>query len=203
MTHAFTGTTPAKLEDFTPEIGNALWEAIMAAGGNARDVEKFTANPALIRYFIAKVNPQMVDCDEVPSIPSGLTIAEEKHQIKSRMRGLVNPAEVKFYRDSRQGQTSYLKGTLLKEALEGQPVMPAKLLDWYSANPGEIPESWKGQAVFFWGTIYSDGYGNLCVRYLGWDGGRWDAYYDYLDAAWDAGSPALVSASTSSAAQPG
>ncbi len=139
----------------------------------------------------------IVDCDEVPSIPSGLTIAKEEHQVQSRVRGLVNPREVEFYSDQRQGQTSCLRGDLLKEALEGQPVMPANLLDWYLAHSGVIPESWKDQLVFFWGTIYADGGGRLYVRCLGWNGDHWCEDYRRLGRGWRAHSPALVSASRS------
>lgn len=68
-------------------------------------------------------------------------------------------------------------------------------MDFYLANPHLIPEEWKGKAVFFWGTIYRDADGHLCVRYLYWRGGGWDWGYRWLDYVWDGDGPAAVPAS--------
>ncbi len=37
--------------------------------------------------------------------------------------------------------------------------------------------------------------GNLCVRYLYWNDGRWDWNYNWLDNDWNADNPAAVLAS--------
>lgn len=86
---------------------------------------------------------------------------------------------------------------LLKE-LEGRNVANANLLDYLLDNPNLIPEEWKGKAIFFWGTIYCDRTGNLYVRYLCWDGGRWDwSDARWLGNDWNANDSALLLASTS------
>jgi hypothetical protein len=38
--------------------------------------------------------------------------------------------------------------------------------------------------------------GNLCVRYLYWNGGRWNWNYNWLDNDWNSDNPAAVHATT-------
>ncbi|HEY4477351.1 MAG TPA: hypothetical protein VJB56_01875 [Candidatus Paceibacterota bacterium] len=74
-------------------------------------------------------------------------------------------------------------------------MLNANVLDYLLAHPDFIPEWWKGKAVFFWGTIYRNSYGNLCVRYLCFYGDRWDWNYDWLGIDWNVSYPADLLAS--------
>lgn len=88
-----------------------------------------------------------------------------------------------------------IRGDKLREHLKSQPVFNANLLDYLLKNPTLIPEDWKGKLLFFWGTIYRCPDGNLCVRYLCWDGRRWGWDYHWLDNDWRSHCPAAVRAS--------
>ena len=85
-----------------------------------------------------------------------------------------------------------IRGTELREELKGKPVLNANVLDYLLKHPELIPEEWKGKAVFFWGTIYRDSRGNLCVRCLYWDGSRWYWSHNWLDDFWLADNLALL-----------
>ena len=88
-----------------------------------------------------------------------------------------------------------VRGDKLRKLVEGEPILPDAYLDFYLAHTELIPESWKGKAVFFWGTIYRSPGGDFYVRDLVWLGGRWNWSYRWLDDGWGSTRPALVLAS--------
>ena len=90
-------------------------------------------------------------------------------------------------------EDKYIKGTKLHERLKGKNVLGADVLDYLLENPEKIPESWKGKSVYFWGTIYHDSGGDLCVRSLFWRGGLWGWGGEWLDRNWFRSDPAVVS----------
>ncbi|MEK7139633.1 MAG: hypothetical protein AAB817_02950 [Patescibacteria group bacterium] len=102
---------------------------------------------------------------------------------------------IALYFDPAQQNGGVIGGHQLRQKLANQPVFNANLLDWLLAHPHFIPEEWKGQRVFFWGTIYRDGDDDRCVRCLVWSGGRWDWDCGWLDGDFDDDCPAAVSAS--------
>lgn len=77
--------------------------------------------------------------------------------------------------------TSTSRATSFAKELEDQPVLNANVLDFLREHPELIPDEWKGKFTFFWGTIYRHRDGDLYVRCLYWDGGRWDWGCDSLD----------------------
>ena len=66
------------------------------------------------------------------------------------------------------------------------------------AHPNLIPEEWKqdekgrARCTFFWGTIYRCSDGDLCVRCLCWDDGKWRRGYFWLDDVWYVRNPAAL-----------
>lgn len=95
----------------------------------------------------------------------------------------------------------YISGTEMRTRMEGKG-MSAAVLDYLIEHPEETPESWKENEngdinfIFFWGTIYRDSDGRLCVRYWCFHEGRWQSDYDWLDNHWGGQYPAAVLAST-------
>ena len=85
-------------------------------------------------------------------------------------------------------------GNELRKKLRDKPVLNANVLDHLLAHPETIPEEWKGEYIFFWGTISRSSGGSLCVRYLYWRGVRWDSDYYGLDYGWSGDSPAALRA---------
>lgn len=140
-------------------------------------------------------NP-ILNFDAAPFIPEGLDIYESD-QIKSRVMGMWDGliSQIGLHLDVGQQGGEVIRGHDLKARLEGQPVLPAHVLDYLLKHPELIPESWKGKGIFFWGTIYRHAAGNLYVRYLFWKEDRWDWVCYWLLRDWRGRDPCAVSAS--------
>lgn len=177
--------------------------ALRKAGFSNSDVSKMAENEMICQNFLAVLRgnamvecvKHIIDCDAEPYIPEGWSIHPED-QIQSRVTGQFefDPSKAGLFLTDKQ-KVSYEIGNDLKQALEGQPVLPANVLDYLLAHPEAIPESWKGKYIFFWGTIYRYSGGYLIVRYLCWRGDRWFWSDRWLDYGWDVNFPAAVSAS--------
>ena len=128
----------------------------------------------------------IIDCDANPYIP------EEWEVVEHRKGGKFNwdPSAVTLYLNEAQKNGGYVSGKELREELKDKPVMNANVLDWLLAHPEHIPEEWKDKYTFFWGTIYRDSSGSLCVRCLCWGGGRWCWFGLWLVDAFSGGGPA-------------
>lgn len=137
----------------------------------------------------------IIDLDTEPHIPEGWSIHLED-QITSRATGMLvwDPLKVKLHLDPAQEGDGGIKGTNLIKNLEGQPVLPANVLDYLLDHPALIPSEWKGKDVYFW-TVYRDEGGRLYVRCLYWNGGHWRWLCSCLDNGWDDQDPAAISAS--------
>ena len=193
------------MSEYTMSVGQAheLEITLRKAGFSAGDVSKMVQSEELCRSILAVLRGQatvegvkhLIDCDTEPFIPENWSIHPED-QIGSRVSGKLefDPEKVSLHLADSQ-KTGCMIGHDLKAMLQGQLVLPANVLDYLLAHPEAIPESCKGKFVFFWGTIYRDSGGNLVVRYLHWNGDRWNWNYYWLDFEWHVSNPAAVSAS--------
>lgn len=136
------------------------------------------------------IKRHLIDCDADPYVPSGWKV--EEHIKGGQFEW--DPTRVKLYLSDKQ-KDGAIEGNKLRKELKGKPAFNANVLDYLLANPNLIPEEWKGKAVFFWGTIYRDSGGSLCVRCLVWDGGGWLWCSNWLGSDWGDLSPAAVPAS--------
>ncbi len=145
--------------------------------------------PEEILYRLMK-KIDLIDLGVTPFNPYGWRVEEHT------TGGLVewNPGNVALYLSVSQSDGKSIVGRELRRELTGRPVFNANLLDYLHENPNLIPEEWKGQRIFFWGTIYSNAAGRLCVRCLVWDGARWRWNYEWLEGRLDSGSPAAMAA---------
>ena len=139
----------------------------------------------------------IIDCNAAPFIPDGWRI-EPKDQLAGAVgrKLLWGKNKVGLFLAKKQ-KKRLIDGHELRKELKNKPVLKANVLDYLRAHPGLIPEEWKNKAVFFWGTVYCDPGGSLCVRCLCWDGdgGHWFCDWCWLGDVWDADGPAAVSAS--------
>jgi len=133
-----------------------------------------------------------IDTNKKPFITDGWTV--EKHIKGGKLD--FDASKIELYVTEKQ-KDSYEKGEDLQKDLENKQVLNANVLDFLLKNPHLIPEDWKGKAVFFWGTIYRDSNGDLCVRYLRWNGTKWDWGLGWLDNDFDGHDPAACLASPS------
>lgn len=98
-----------------------------------------------------------------------------------------------LYLSGRQENGRCFEGNRLRKELGWRPpVFNANLLDYLLANHQLIPEEWKVKRVFFWGTIYRGVSGDLYIRCLYWDGGRWSWKARCLANHWGVTSPAAM-----------
>lgn len=111
--------------------------------------------------------------------------------------GKINPRDIKLWLSEKQ-KTSYQTGSDLYDEVKVQSPLNACVLDYLLKNPKEIPEEWKGQYVYFWGTILRSPSGDRYVLCLYWNDGAWDWRVLWLDGDWDAGGPSAVLATKSS-----
>lgn len=171
----------AEEQGYTPELLNTLAES-----------------PDLFRqllqvqrgYSVITAVEHIIDCDADPFVPSGWKV--EEHQKGGQFK--FDATQVELYLSAKQ-KVGSIGGKDLREELTGKLVLNANVLDCLLAHPHLIPESWKGKAVFFWGTVYRYSGGSLCVRYLYWDGGRWSWSARWLGNGWGGGRPAALRAS--------
>lgn len=85
----------------------------------------------------------------------------------------------------------------LRERLKVYPVYNANLLEFYLEHPNFIPEEWKDhQGICFWGTIYANSDGGLCVCLLAWEGDEWAWECASISSLGHFSFPAVVSASS-------
>lgn len=148
---------------------------------------------------LAEINivKHIIDCDADPFIPDGWSVEEHKKGEKFEW----SFEKVKFYLSKSQQKGEPIEGNKLRKELESKPVLNADVLDYLLKNPRLIPEDWKKDEnenthyIFFWGTIYRDSGGDLCVRCLYWHDGRWHWSSHWLAYDWDGSYPALLLAS--------
>ncbi len=133
----------------------------------------------------------LIDCDASPFTPSSWRV--EEHKKGGQL--VWDPTKVVLHLSANQQGGETISGHDLHKELAGLPVLNANVLDYLLKNPEIIPESWKGQSIFFWGTIYRGSGGNLCVRGLCGVGGRWYWGCYWLDDRWRDHGPAAVYAS--------
>lgn len=103
----------------------------------------------------------IIDCDTSPYVPKDWTV--EEHHKGGQLK--FDTSQITPYLFAAQEMNS-TEGNELREKLANKPCLNANVLDHLLANQHLIPEEWKGKVVFFWGTIYHNSNGHLCVRYL-------------------------------------
>ncbi|MGI8908171.1 MAG: hypothetical protein ACR2IE_16990 [Candidatus Sumerlaeaceae bacterium] len=129
-----------------------------------------------------------IDCDANPFTPTGWSVAEHKQSGQLEW----DPLKVQLYYSESQQKTLPIEGMQLREELVTKTVLNANILDYLLKNPQQIPEAWKGKAIFFWGTIYRRSDSLLEVRCLCWNGTRWDWGHYPLNRHWDFSNPAAL-----------
>jgi len=147
----------------------------------------------------------VIDGDLNPNVPSGLYLTGEgiehrkmgKITLEKREDGKLyaNGKEVVRHLSPNQKNSNVIQGYKLRKELKDMQVLNACILDALRANPQLIPDEWKTGFTYFWGTIFRNVYGVLCVEYLCWLGGRWRWDYSWLGRDWNSNNPAAVLAS--------
>lgn len=140
----------------------------------------------------------VIDCDADPMCPY------EEWKVEEHRKGgqfTWNPEAVKLHLSANQMNGEQIEGNKLRKELAKEPVLNANVLDYLIRHPHLIPEEWKvdengnTRYIYFWGTIYRDADGSLCVRCLYFESGHWNWGYDWPGLGWYSHRPAAVLAS--------
>ena len=167
------------------ELNLGQIEALVNVVGGMEVVKRLISGAAKAVIQFVK---HIVDMDADPYIPDGWKV--ESHKKQGNLEW--DATKVQLYLSRQQQGDKYIEGNKLRKELESQPVLNANLLDYLLAHPELIPEEWKGKYTFFWGTVYRYSGGDLCVRFLYWDGRSWYWFYRWLDNYFSSSCPAAV-----------
>ncbi len=178
--------------EFGKDMG-LIHEAVITArkaGWSSKEWAMLAHNPELAKQ-IGRIlrneaplpgRPHIIDCDADPFVPYDWVV--EEHQ-KGGQFNWSATSVLLHLNHSQQDDTCAagvkFRGTKLRKALEGEPVLNANVLDYLLKNPSLIPEDWKKdetgktRKIFFWGTIYRDPNGRYkqYVRFLYWRRYEW------------------------------
>jgi hypothetical protein len=143
-----------------------------------------------------------VDCDLDPKISSGLFLTGKgtehrkmgKITLEKRADGKLyaNNKEVIRYLSPNQENGKVIDGYKLRQELKDKQVLNACILDVLLDNPWLIPDEWKDGFTWFWGTIFCDSDGDLCVRCLHWSVRQWRRGSRSLGSSWGVQFPAAL-----------
>jgi len=102
------------------------------------------------------------------------------------------PSRVRLFLSRSQQSGGEITCSELFKELKGMMVLNAGVLDYLLGNPLFIPESWKGSAIFFWGTIYRGRSPDRYVRCLVHCADGWSWMWHPLIYAVGPNQPAAV-----------
>ena len=187
---ARSGWTHSLLKKATQGDFFGLIRAVLEGRADICRIERLTESTTVV------MTQHLINCDAPPFIPDGWRV-EEANQLMNRVRGVFewDPNKVKLHLSPNQMSGKFIKGEQLQTELANESVLSANVMDYLLAHPTLIPDEWKGKYVFFWGTVYRDSDGDLCVRSLYFGGGGWRSGYDWLGFDWRGDYPAAVRAS--------
>jgi len=133
--------------------------------------KELTSNGPLLAQVAETVKEAYtyIDCSSAPFCPSRLKVLH--HTVTDSL----NWDEKLFdqFRPISQIGTGVLSGSNFLKKIKSEKfnVANANVLDWLLAHQDFIPEVWKNDRTYFWGTTYTweEGKETPIVRYLAWD----------------------------------
>ncbi|MFA4880075.1 MAG: hypothetical protein WC650_00425 [Candidatus Doudnabacteria bacterium] len=144
----------------------------------------------------------LVNLDAPPELPFDKAIIEPKIgrgsgwvKVEKCEDGLyINDHRVILYLSEQQKGGKVISGFKLNEELLGKPVLHPNILDALLEHLDLIPEDWKKRYlyIFFWAVIFRDSDGRFFVRFLYFDGERWQWGYSGIYVGWDNDDPAAL-----------
>ncbi len=145
------------------------------AGWGPKEWAKLAENEELMRSLLPAIRGKaevavIINCSKEPFVPRGLELAEYSHQLPRRFNGnLIWGRDVVICYNEMIDHIS--SGFEIVHRLQRQSVLTAHVLDHLLKYPDLIPDHWKRERIYFWGTIYKVPGGSLVVRYLEVTGG--------------------------------
>ncbi|MEK7251476.1 MAG: hypothetical protein AAB209_13755 [Bacteroidota bacterium] len=199
-------------EDLMLDVGaaNELKMAFRRAGWSSADVKRLGEGdwatkilPILRGNAIIQIIKHLINLvgDCMPEQWKKDKWAIEKHVGDGTLELDSSRLRLHFSPNQIDGKT--IVGNQLRKEFETDKVsvLNACVLDYLLAHPDLIPEDWKKDEngntryIYFWGTVFRSPHGDLCVRYLCWNGGAWGWRCSFLGDDWRGRCPAAVLAS--------
>lgn len=120
----------------------------------------------------------LIDCDADPFVYEGMVVTSHKKD------GMVSWSTLKptLWKWDQQDIDDGVSGHLVAKELEGRSILNANVLWFLIRNIDLIPKEWEdGRYICFWGTIFLNGRGGLCVACLVYGERGWSVEHRYLD----------------------
>ncbi len=179
--------------------------ACRRAGYTNGDIKRMCEGDILERILpVVRGQAEMTQVTHTIDLDADPLIPYEGWKVEEHRKGgqfTWDPEVVKLYLFPNQRGDKSIRGHELRKELAGQMVFNANLLDYLLDHPHLIPEAWKADEngdtsyIYFWGTVYQDSVGSLCVRCLYFNRGRWKQSFGWLGHDWGRVRPAAVGAS--------
>jgi len=141
------------------------------------------------RIALVFLGPRWVDLDAKPYAIANMAVKE--HRKKGFYR--FNPDKVSFFVSEKQKE-GRANGPELMLELADKSVFNANLLDHLLCHPKLIPKIWESKSICFWGTIYESITGDLVIRYLFYNSGKWFCGLKHLSLDFYSADEALIAA---------
>lgn len=185
-------------DDFRLGVGAAHQFEIAARAGDWTDADLSPMERedtlACILAFVRGAGkivymPHLVDCNADPFVPDGLSVAEFHRDgvidlTKTEITLFLSARQKRPLRDLPGHRGGVIDGHDLRKEIATRRALHVNVLDYLLAHPSRIPHGWKGVSVFFWRTIYLDGFGHPSIRCLSWDGRKWCSSYRQIGRGW-------------------
>ncbi len=184
----------ADLDSFDPEQFQTQDRIIRDGQRAGREFRRFLELGAKVEIVVPEHH--IIDCRQASMPKKWRETGWKVEWHRNLGRQIFTPGAVRLHLAEEQRDGRVVRGDKLRKILESEPVLTDNWLDFLLENPEFIPDSWKGKAVFFWGTGYRDPDDRLCVRCLDFIGGQWGWSYGRLGYDWFQMYPALVLASS-------
>lgn len=108
--------------------------------------------------------PELIAFNKPPFCPNNLMVLSNKMAGYPYGSWEYLQPRLKLYQTDKLD----VAGTDIKEQLADKDVLNANCLDWLLAHQDQIPESWRGKIISFWGTIYQEDSSTQYVRGMEW-----------------------------------
>ncbi|QQG45239.1 MAG: hypothetical protein HYW89_04565 [Candidatus Sungiibacteriota bacterium] len=194
ITAVNTLTANADLGSLDPERFQVQDRIIRDGQRAGREFRKFLELGAEIQIVVPELH--VIDC-RIASMPREWRETGWKVEWHRNLGHQVfTPDAIRLHLAEEQKDGRIVRGDKLRKIIETEPVLTDNWLDFLLEHPEFIPESWKGKAIFFWGTGYRHPDGGLYVRFLSFSVGLWYWRCYWLGIDWSQSYPAAVLASS-------
>lgn len=120
----------------------------------------------------------IIDCDANPFCPDGLKVYSHKKDGQLEW----SLAKIPLYLFDIKKSGGVTEGKEFRKDVRSLVLnlnVNANVLDYLLVHKALRAVEWN--EIFFWGTIYCNDIGRLCVRCLGWHDGKLTSYHRWLD----------------------